>query len=257
MKKLIILAFFAAGLQWVAAQNTRFYYDLNNPHGMGINRGIIRDNNIVYYEDSGNGYFAYIPSFVIPAMVTPTLYNRVQIPEKWTVKDFRVVGGIAYFCGRDNNSERALLGHFDISDLFSFPGQVVFYRDVNIVGPLDVLNRIAVKTDKTTVSVMAIGNDIQPGDPEGISSNKVLYIDDYAATTGCIFSSSDSEELFWDVVSTENCFTVAGTHMQVPNMLTMRRVMFGTPVAAFLATFSNSYNIPIHMILQEVYGLQI
>ena len=44
MKKLIILAFFAAGLQWAAAQNTGFYFA-----NLLTKNGIVRDNNIVYF----------------------------------------------------------------------------------------------------------------------------------------------------------------------------------------------------------------
>ena len=238
MRKLIILAFFAAGLQWAVAQNTGYYSD--NTNIIGDKTGIIRDNNIAYYEVGNVGYFAYIPSFTIPAPVTPTPYNRVKIPDKWFVRDFRVVNGVVYFCGYNIDNNTALLGHFSVAGLVSGTG-VVFYSDQNTAGQLAVLNRIAVKSDKSTVSVMAIGNEVMPGDMETSGSDRVLYIDNYAAATGCIFASNDFREVFWDVVSTDNYFVVTGTGGNNTNELTMRRVQFGIPASGFLPLFGNRY----------------
>ena len=55
MKKLIIFALFAAGLQWAAAQNTGYFYENYPPIEANAKRGIIRENQIAYYE-IGNPY---------------------------------------------------------------------------------------------------------------------------------------------------------------------------------------------------------
>ena len=102
MKKLIVLAFFAVGLQWVTAQNTGFYHD-----NCDSEDGIVRDNIVYYEETGGRCYFAYTPSSVFSATVS--VYNRVQIPEKWYVRDFRVVDGVAYFCGVDNEVDMSIV----------------------------------------------------------------------------------------------------------------------------------------------------
>ena len=102
MRKLIILAFFAAGLQWASAQNTGFYQTTLS----SIN-GIVRDNIVYFEETGGRCYFAYTPSSVFSA--TTSLYNRVQLPEGWNVRDFRVVDGVAYFCGVDNEVDMSIV----------------------------------------------------------------------------------------------------------------------------------------------------
>ena len=238
MKNLFVIISLVGCLQGVAAQTTGFYEDISIPNDHF--RGIIRDNNIAYYEnDRHEPFFAYIPSFVHSVPATNHTYYCVPIDNNWIVRDFRVLNGVVYFCGIDTWSNTALLGHFNISNLVSGSGNVSFYRDVNLTGHLGCLNRIAVKTDKTTVSVMAIGNERCELRPEQTGSDRGLYIDDYNAMTGCIFTPNANNEVFWDVVSTESCFAVTGTQGYCTNLLTMRQVPFGTSVSAFSTFFGN------------------
>ena len=242
MKKTILFTILAMGLQCAAAQSTGFYLNSSLP---SLGKGIIRENNIVYYEDYISHYFAYIPSFLYTDPATTTNYKRVQLPENWVVMDFHVLDGIAYFCGVDMGDTSALLGHFVISELFHYPLQVHFHRDVNIAYKLKILHRIVVNTDKTTISMMAIGNTKMQNNLWEACSDVVLYIDDYGAASGCLFFGDDYD-VFWDVVSTENYFVVVGTLGNVISGgvkdLTMRRIPFGTPWTGFLPPFEIRYS---------------
>ncbi|MBR5353375.1 MAG: hypothetical protein IK126_06640 [Bacteroidales bacterium] len=242
MKKTILFTILAMGLQCAAAQSTGFYLNSSFP---SLGKGIIRENNIVYYEDNFSHYFAYIPSFLYTDPATTTNYKCVQLPENWVVMDFHVLDGIAYFCGVDMGDTSALLGHFVISELFHYPLQVHFHRDVNIAYKLKILHRIVVNTDKTTISMMAIGNTKMQNNLWEACSDVVLYIDDYGAASGCLFFGDDYD-VFWDVVSTENYFVVVGTLGNVISGgvkdLTMRRIPFGTPWTGFLPPFEIRYS---------------
>ena len=85
---------------------------------------------------------------------------------------------------------------------------------------------------------MAIGR-VQTGiNPEMNGADRVLYLEDYSSTSGSIFSPSDTNELIWDVVLTDNYFVTSGTIGLSTQVLTMRRVPIGTPQATFPTFFS-------------------
>ncbi|MBQ9863737.1 MAG: hypothetical protein IJM33_00195 [Bacteroidales bacterium] len=205
-------------------------------------RGIIRENQIAYYEDGGQGYFIYLPTFSLPS------FNRVKIPPTWSIRDFHVINDTAYFCGTDKNDQTALLGHFAISNLVSGLGSTInFHRDNNIRTKMAILNRIAVHKDKVknTVSVMAIGRAAAGIDANLQGSDRVVYLEDYASTAGCIFDNpANPNEVFWDVVLTDNYFVAAGTDTSDNKTLTMRKVPIGTVLSAFQSVFSNKYYYP-------------
>lgn len=195
-------------------------------------RGIIREQGISYYENKNQGYFVYVPNFSVMTV------NQVMTPKGWYIRDFRVVDSIAYFCGIDSNSITALLGHFNIYNLQSGIGNIVFHRDNGIRTKLSILNRIAVKNNKDTITLMAIGR-VQAGiNPEMNGADRVLYLENYSSSSGSIFSPSNTNELFWDVVLTDNYFVTSGTVGLNTTVLTMRRVPIGTPQTTFPTFFS-------------------
>lgn len=194
-------------------------------------RGIIREQGIAYYENKNQGYFVYVPNFSVLSV------NQVETPKGWYIRDFRVVDSIAYFCGIDSNSKTALLGHFNIYNLQSGIGNIVFHRDNGIRTKLSILNRIAVKNNKDTITLMAIGRAQAGLNPEMKGADRVLYLEDYSSTSGSIFSPSDTNELFWDVVLTDNYFVTSGTIGLNTSLLTMRRVPIGTSQATFSTFF--------------------
>ena len=84
--------------------------------------GIIRQNNIAYYELSGGtGWFVYFSSLNPGA-----LSYRVKVPEGWSIKDFHIIDTTAYFCGTNTNTHTALLGHFGIPNLVAGTGNITF-----------------------------------------------------------------------------------------------------------------------------------
>ena len=205
-------------------------------------RGIVRENDIAYFEERGQGYFAYIPS------LGALTYYRAKIPEKWRILDFHVMDGIVYFCGYNTLNTTALLGHFAISNLIAGSASYQIFYDNNIGNYLTVLNRIAIAKDKQTgtLSVMAIGRNDNT-DPERNGSNRVVYLDNYySGTPGCIFNTQldDDPGRYWDVVTTESFFVMVGTRTFPTNTMTLRKVHRGTSNAAFLSIFNQCYYYP-------------
>lgn len=217
--------------------HAQVYAELSN--GSNTDRGIVREQNISYYEEGGNGYFVYLPALSSGSV------NQVNVPLKWSIRDFHVIDGVAYFCGTDLNNNTALLGHFNIGNLL-LGNPVYFYRDINIGARLAVLNRMAVYRNKVdgVVSIMAIGREARGINPDMGGADRVVYIKDYASTAGCIFSNPDNtNELFWDVVLTDNYFVTAGTDT-INAFITMRKVPIGTGLPAFPPIFRNGYKFP-------------
>lgn len=91
---------------------------------------------------------------------------------------------------------------------------------------------------------MAIGRESIGFDPDSYGCDKVVYIENYAAGSGCIFRGDGSNpEVYWDVVATENYFTVAGTPpfpLASPSVY-MRRALIGASLTTFLTDFSDRY----------------
>ncbi|MBQ6069128.1 MAG: hypothetical protein IJK84_06465 [Bacteroidales bacterium] len=225
MKKILFIILMLVVCGGIHAQSTSFS---DFSEGVGTSRGIVRDQGISYYEKDGRGYFLYLSSF-------SGSINQVKIPVKWSVRDFRVVDDIAYFCGVDSNYGRALLGYFDVSDLQTGAGNIIFYYDTVITTRLTVLSRIAV-SNKGKVSLMAIGSERMGCDPDLDGANRVLYVEDYASNKGTIFDPS-SPELFWDVVLTNDNFVTTGTRGRATNELLMRKLQVGTGLSAFVGQF--------------------
>ena len=195
--------------------------------------GIIRQNNIAYYELSGGtGWFVYFSSLNPGA-----LSYRVKVPEGWSIKDFHIIDTTAYFCGTNTNTHTALLGHFGIPNLVAGTGNITFYYDMNKLG-LAVLNRMAVNGDKRAENIIAIGLEDIYNDPDTKGADHVLYVENYHGPGTCrLFLIGDKYELYWDVVKTDNYFVVAGTDNPISNTLIMRRVPVGTPATIFLPNF--------------------
>lgn len=224
MKKITLMNLLLIVCWGLHAQSTY----INSGDEIGSRRGMVRNQGISYYEKDGLGYFVYQSSF-------SGNINRVKIPAKWSVRDFRVVDNVAYFCGVDSNYGKALLGYFDVSNLQSGAGNINFYYDTVITTRLTVLSRIAV-SNKDKVSLMAIGSDRMGCDPDMDGANKVLYVEDYASQEGVIFDPH-SAELFWDVVLTKNKFVTTGTDGLATRVLLMRKLQVGTGLSAFMGQF--------------------
>ena len=203
------------------------------PLGTISQHGIIRQNNIAYYETPGGaGNFVYFSS-----LTTGTPLYSVNVPDGWSIKDFHIIDTIAYFCGTNTISHTALLGHFGITNLVAGTGNITFHYDINSLG-LAVLNRMAVNGGKRAENIIAIGLENTYDDPNTKGADHVLYVENYHGPATCrLFFMGDKDELYWDVVKTDNYFVVAGTDNPLLNTLTLRRVPVGTPAINFLPYF--------------------
>ncbi len=229
-KTLLFSTLLALGMSLTNAQTDV----IANLGGTNTTRGIIREQNISYYEDpNSQGYFAYLP-----ALNGSSYY--VKVPAYWSIRDFHVLGDTAYFCGTITNTQTALLGHFDISNLQLGLGSTTFYYDT-IASILSILNRIAVKDIKGCISIMAIGRESPGVNPDMDGSDWVFYTADYASFQSCIFHPDNGKELFWDVVATDNYFATSGTIGLDTNFMVMRSVKTGLNLTSFQSDFSKAY----------------
>ena len=242
MKKLFLFLVSMALVSAAMAQlTTTEYYAFS--YG-DTKKGIVREQGIAYYEQSGQGCFACVPPFSFTTAPVP--FNAAKVPAGWHIRDFHVVNDTAYFCGIDSNTQSALLGWFGINDLVSGSGPtIVCNYDHNIGSQLSILNRIAVHKDKVknVLSIMAIGRKDHGVDPDTNGADRVLYFYDYdSGIPGCIFRANTETytELFWDVVVTDNFFSVPGIAFFPSKTMTLRSVPIGTNVAAFQPIFRNS-----------------
>ena len=231
MKKKLFLISIILALVSVANVSAQDYITTNSI--VNPDHGIIRQNNIAYVEESGGtGWFVYFSVFD-PGALT----YRVKVPDGWSIKDFHIIDTTAYFCGTNTNSHTALLGHFGIPNLVAGTGNITFYYDMNKLG-LAVLNRMAVNGEKRAENIIAIGLESIYHDPDTKGADHVLYVENYHGPGTCrLFFMGDKDELYWDVVKTDNYFVVAGTDNPLLNTLTLRRVPVGTPAINFLPYF--------------------
>ena len=196
--------------------------------------GIIRQNNIVYYEDSEANFFAHIVSLNLAAP-----YSKVKIPKGWYIRDFRIVEGTAYFCGIDSISMTALLGHFSIGNLLAGNGTITFYYDNNKIKDLAILERIAVVKRDKNVSILTIGMCRSGFDPNIYGSDVAVYVEDYHNTGLCCqYKANDT---LWDVTTTDNYFVLAGI-TSYKYKLTMRRAPIGAPANTIMGFMTQCIN---------------
>ncbi|MBR3413018.1 MAG: hypothetical protein IKG81_10060 [Bacteroidales bacterium] len=228
-KALFFITLLALGMSLTHAQ-TDEYATL----GGSADRGIIREQNISYFEESSQGYFVHLST------LSGTI-NKVKTPQYWSIRDFHVLGNTAYFCGTVTNTKTALLGHFDITNLQTGSGNITFYYDNNIASKLSIFNRIAVSDSKGRVSIMSIGRESPGSDPDKNGADRVFYSADYASSQGCIFYPDNDSSLFWDVVATDNYFATSGTMGLNTKDMVMRSVPIGTALPLFQSYFSNGH----------------
>ena len=89
MKKLLFFCALSAFLMPICGVQAQIYAEATS--SSPTERGFIRENQIAYYEDGGQGYFIYLPTFSLPS------FNRVKIPPTWSIRDFHVINDTAYF----------------------------------------------------------------------------------------------------------------------------------------------------------------
>lgn len=193
------------------------------------NRGIVRSGNIAYYEEPNKGYFADISG-------TTGTFHKVQIPDKWSILDFRMQNDTVYFCGTDKILGGALLGYFDPAPLISGGSTVLFYYDKTISQEFLSLNRMAILQSKTQTALMAIGTAKSGKDPNKDGAERLIYFDSFPGT-GSIFLL-DSNELFWDVTTVDRYFVSIGSKDKNSNKVTLRS---GDALAGVFASSPSFY----------------
>ena len=233
MKKTLYICFMLLATFSTTTQAQSYYYNINISN---TTNGIVREQNIAYYEENGIGHFAYI----IPVMNAP---SQAKVPAGWHIRDFHVLNDTVYFCGIDSTTSTALLGHFSKSDLTTNCGSMAFHYDNTIGSYLSILNRIAVAIDKTSgkVSLMAIGHSVRGVDPDISGADCAVYYHGYPFhISGEIYLSTinDTAEVFWDVTPTDKYLALVGSCEFLTKWLTLHRVPIGTPLPSFLPSIN-------------------
>lgn len=200
--------------------------------------GIIREQNLTYYEVNGAGRFAHI------YLTNPGHVFEATVPTGWHVRDFRVLNDTVYFCGIDSNEKSALIGYFPANTLLADNGVVQYHRDT-CVEKLSILNRMAVAQDKNSgkVSLIAIGTSTPGIDPERLGANRVVYYSDiHNSMAKCVFFSDIDKEpqLCWDVVASDTYYTIVATDTFNTDKLALRWVKNSTNPSNFMIMI-NSY----------------
>lgn len=182
--------------------------------GKAIVRNMSPSEVITYVWGGPKQWFTYENS-------TTLTYKYFQLPspdfDKTIINDFRIIDGILYFCGADNNSGEGVLGTFKATDLLNPVGSLVQVDYFNIVGTTE-LNRMEVYKDPGTGNprVAAVGyrNGICGTMAQGVwvdcdgympggSSPLVLIFDSYC-------SAPNDVEQWHDVVSTNDWVVLVG-----------------------------------------------
>lgn len=182
--------------------------------GKAIVRNMSPSEVITYVWGGPKQWFTYENS-------TTLTYKYFQLPspdfDKTIINDFRIIDGILYFCGADNNSGEGVLGTFKATDLLNPVGSLVQVDYFNIVGTTE-LNRMEVYKDPGTGNprVAAVGyrNGICGTMAQGVwvdcdgympggSSPSVLIFDSYC-------SAPNDVEQWHDVVSTNDWVVLVG-----------------------------------------------
>ncbi len=153
---------------------------------------------------------------------TSLTYSYIDLPtlsaDNIIVNDFRIINGIVYFCGVDNNRGEGVLGTFKATDLLNPSGTPVPVDYFNIGGTAE-LNRMEVYKDPGTGTprVAAVGYgigicgtmaqglwvDCEGYMPGGTPPTSVSVFDSYC-------SAPNDVEQWHDVVSTDDWVVLVG-----------------------------------------------
>lgn len=111
--------------------------------GKAIVRNMSPTEVVTYVWAGPKQWFTYENS-------TNLTYKNFQLPtpafDKIIINDFRIIGGIVYFCGLNNNSGEGVIGTFNTTDFFGSYGNIDY---IDISGTTE-LNRMDVYQDPGT-----------------------------------------------------------------------------------------------------------
>jgi hypothetical protein len=184
--------------------------------GKTIVRNMSPTEVVTYVWSSTKQWFTYENS-------TTLTYKYFMLPslafDKIIVNDFRILGGIVYFCGVDNNKGEGVLGTFMATDLLNIVGTFVQVDFFNITGTTE-LNRMEVYQDPGTGAprVAAVGYNRSGGctilaqgvwvDCEGYVPGGTLPTSVSVFESYC--STPNDVEQWHDVVSTDDWVVLVG-----------------------------------------------
>lgn len=183
--------------------------------GKAIVRNMSPTEVVTYVWAGPEQWFTYENS-------TTLTYKFFQLPspdfDKNIINDFRIIDGILYFCGADNNSGEGVLGTFKATDLLNPVGSLVQVDYFNIVGTTE-LNRMEVYKDPGTGNprVAAVGYDRNGGCSilaQGVWVDCEGYAPGGTPTSVSVFesycSAPNDVEQWHDVVSTDDWVVLVG-----------------------------------------------
>lgn len=180
--------------------------------GKAIVRNMSPTEVVTYVWAGPKQWFTYENS-------TTLTYKYFQLPtpdfDKIIINDFRIIGGIVYFCGLDNNRGEGVIGTFNTTDFFGSYGNI----DYIDISRTTELNRMEVYQDPGTGDprVAAVGYDRNGGCSvlaQGVWVDCEGYMPGGTPTSVSVFeahcSAPNDVEQWHDVVSTDDWVVLVG-----------------------------------------------
>lgn len=201
--------------------------------GKAIVRNMSPTEVVTYVWTGTKQWFTYENSTTLNYKVMDI--NIIPAFEKIIINDFRIIGGIVYFCGLDNNSGKGVIGTFKTTDFFGSYGNIDY---IDISGTTE-LNRMEVYHDPGTGNprVAAVGYDRNGGCSilaQGVWVDCEGYVPGGTPTSVSVFeahcTAPNDVEQWHDVVSTNDWVVLVGYgNMGGQEGIALRRFHKGNP----------------------------
>lgn len=229
MKKIIIFLFTLLSLNsmvnaQVNSQNPDMIIDTDVGYRLAYNRPIIRAASpteiVSYHEEDKKGIFSLLDGGIV--------VNTLSLPDFHFVTDFEIDGGIVYFCGEyivSSSSTIAILGSFSLADFYIQSPHIDFYRFNAKTHAY--FKKMEMFFDPILMQniITAIGHSYDK-DLNGNRSNQsdFLAISDGSFLFFNYYDFLPTDEIYHDVIETDNYIVLSGEIANQGNTLAFRRI---------------------------------
>lgn len=229
MKKIIIFLFTLLSLNsmvraQVNSQNPDMIIDTDVGYRLAYNRPIIRAASpteiVSYHEEDKKGIFSLLDGGIV--------VNTLSLPDFHFVTDFEIDGGIVYFCGEhivSSSSTIAILGSFSLAD-FYIPLPFIDFYHFNAKTHA-YFKKMEMFFDPILMQniITAIGHSYDK-DLNGNRSNQsdFLAILDGSFSFFNYYDFLPTDEIYHDVIETDNYIVLSGGIANQGNTLAFRRI---------------------------------
>ena len=231
MKKIIIFLFALLSLNRVInaqvnSQNPDMIIDYTPNYSMTYNKPIVRGSLpteiVSYHEYDHRGVFSLLISGNINVI-------NIELEHLTFVRDFEVLDNVVYFCGErriSSSDVRAIFGQFSLTTLRNHISPTIHIFELNYKNKSNAyLKKMEVYTDPNTGRdiLMAVGHSFNK-DVNGYHYDEKDFLaishNGFAFFRYCEFN----EEIYHDVIETENYIVLSGELANQGQSLAFRRI---------------------------------